>query len=46
MFGHFHAGLLFERLGSAQAMRLMAIEGVLAMLVLGALWWRTTGKTA
>jgi predicted MFS family arabinose efflux permease len=46
MFGHYHTGLLFERLGSATAMRLMAIEGTMAMLVLGILWWRTTGKPA
>jgi MFS family permease len=46
MFGHYHTGLLFEKLGSATAMRLMAIEGAVAMLVLGILWWRTTGKPA
>jgi predicted MFS family arabinose efflux permease len=41
MVGHWHAGLLFERLGSAAAMKVMACEGLLAMLVLGFLWWRT-----
>ena len=46
MFGHYHTGFLFERLGSATAMRLMAMEGVVAMLVLGILWWRTTYKPA
>jgi hypothetical protein len=46
MFGHYHTGLLFEELGSPTAMRLMAIEGTMAMLVLGIRWWRTTGKPA
>jgi predicted MFS family arabinose efflux permease len=46
MFGHLHTGFLFERLGSAKAMRVMAIEGTIAMLVLGILWWRTAGKPA
>ena len=46
MFGHYHTGLLFERLGSVTAMRLMAIEGMMAMLALGILWWRTTDKPA
>ena len=46
MFGHYHTGWLFERLGSATAMWLMAIEGTMAMLVLGILWWRSTGKPA
>jgi hypothetical protein len=41
MFGHWHTGLLFERLGSAAAMRIMVTEGVAAMLALGILWWRT-----
>jgi hypothetical protein len=44
MFGHYHTGFLFERLGSATAMRLMFIEGMAAMLVLGILWWRTSDK--
>jgi MFS family permease len=44
MFGHYHTGLLFERLGSVTAMKLMALEGMVAMLVLGILWWRTTDK--
>ena len=46
MFGHFHTGLLFERLGSVTAMRLMAIEGMTVMLVLGILWWRNNDKPA
>lgn len=46
MFGHYHAGILFERLGSASAMRIMAVEGAAAMLVLGVLWWRTRGADA
>ena len=44
MFGHWHTGLLFERLGSAAAMRIMVTEGVAAMLALGLLWWRTRGE--
>lgn len=41
MLGHWHAGLLFERLGSVTAMQVMGSEGLAAMLVLAALWWRT-----
>jgi predicted MFS family arabinose efflux permease len=41
MLGHWHAGLLFETLGSIAAMELMALEGLAAMLVLAILWWRT-----
>jgi MFS family permease len=41
MLGHWHAGLLFERVGSITAMEVMAGEGLVAMLVLAALWWRT-----
>jgi len=41
MLGHWHAGLLFERLGSVAAMEVMAGEGLAAMLVVAALWWRT-----
>jgi predicted MFS family arabinose efflux permease len=41
MLGHWHAGLLFERLGSITAMKVMGCEGLAAMLVLAALWWRT-----
>jgi predicted MFS family arabinose efflux permease len=41
MLGHWHAGLLFERLGSVAAIGVMACEGLGAMLVLAALWWRT-----
>jgi predicted MFS family arabinose efflux permease len=41
MLGHWHAGLLFERLGSIAAMEVMACEGLAAMLALAALWWRT-----
>jgi predicted MFS family arabinose efflux permease len=40
MVGHWHAGLLFERLGSAAAIQVMAWEGAAAMVVLGLLWWR------
>ena len=35
MVGHWHAGVLFERLGSVAAMQVMAGEGLAAMLVLG-----------
>lgn len=41
MLGHWHAGLLFERLGSVAAIAIMACEGLAAMLALAALWWRT-----
>lgn len=41
MFGHYHAGILFERFGSANAMMIMAIEGAVLMLILGAVWLRT-----
>jgi predicted MFS family arabinose efflux permease len=41
MLGHWHAGLLFERLGSTAAMEVMACEALAAMLVLAALWWRS-----
>ena len=40
MLGHWHTGLLFERLGSAAAMRVMVAEGVPAMLALAILWRR------
>jgi hypothetical protein len=41
MLGHWHAGLLFERLGSVAAMEVMACEGLAAMLLLAILWRRT-----
>jgi predicted MFS family arabinose efflux permease len=41
MLGHWHAGLLFERLGSVTAMEVMACEGLAALLGLAVLWWRT-----
>ena len=44
--GHWHAGVLFERLGSVAAMQVMAIEGLLGMLVLAVLWWRTPMRHA
>ncbi len=46
MFGHYHTGLLFEKLGSVAAMQLMAIEGIIVTLVLGILWWRPSDKPA
>ena len=41
MLGHWQAGLLFERLGSVTAMKVMGCEGLAAMLLLAVLWWRT-----
>jgi hypothetical protein len=46
MLGHWHAGLLFERLGSVAAMKVMAFEGLAAMLALAILWWRTPMQRA
>ena len=46
MFGHYHTGWLFERLGSAAAMQVMVVEGMISMLGLGILWWRIPGKPA
>jgi predicted MFS family arabinose efflux permease len=46
MVGHWHAGVLFERLGSVAAMQVMACEGLAAMLVLGVLWWRAPKRHA
>jgi predicted MFS family arabinose efflux permease len=40
MLGHWHAGLLFERLGSIAAMKVMGCQGMAAMLMLAALCWR------
>ena len=42
MLGHWHAGLLFERLGSIAAMEVMAYEGLAGMLILATLLRRTT----
>jgi predicted MFS family arabinose efflux permease len=41
MLGHWHAGLLFEQLGTVAAMQVMACEGLTVMLVLAVLWSRT-----
>ena len=46
MLGHWHAGLLFERLGSIAAMEVMACKGLAAMLALAVLWWRTPMHSA
>ena len=46
MLGHWHAGLLFEMLGTIAAMQVMACEGLAAMLVLAALWSRTPVQKA
>jgi predicted MFS family arabinose efflux permease len=42
MIGHWHAGLLFERLGSIAAMKMMGCEGLAAMIVIAVLWRRTS----
>ncbi len=44
MLGHWHAGLLFEKLGTIAATELMACEGLAAMLLLAALWQRTPAQ--
>lgn len=44
MIGHYHAGWLFEKVGSASAMNLMAIEGIVCLAVLGLLWRRAERK--
>lgn len=41
MLGHWHAGLLFEGLGTVAATKVMACEGLTAMILLAVLWWRT-----
>jgi MFS family permease len=46
MFGHYHTGLLFEKLGSVAAMQLMALEGIVVMLILGTWWRRANDKPA
>jgi hypothetical protein len=46
MLGHYHAGLLFERLGSSQAMMVMACEGAVVMAVVGVMWWRVPAPDA
>jgi len=38
--GHFHTGLMFDWLPSAQALAIIAAEGLAVSLVLGWLWWR------
>jgi len=40
LVGHYHAGFLFERLGSVVAMQVMAAEGLAIILLLGFAWWR------
>lgn len=44
MIGHYHAGWLFETAGSARAMHLMAIEGIVCLAILGLLWRRAERK--
>lgn len=46
MLGHWHAGLLFEKLSTIAAMEVMACEGLASMLVLAALWWHTPAQQA
>ena len=41
ILGHWHAGMLFETLGTVAAIEVMACEGLAAMLVLAAFWSRT-----
>ena len=38
MFGHYLAGQLFARFASADAMRVMAVCGIVTMIVLGLIW--------
>lgn len=40
MVGHWMTGLLFERLGSALAMQVMAVQAILCLGILGTLWFR------
>jgi MFS family permease len=44
MLGHYHTGLLFERLGSARAMQVMMAEAIAVMLVLAMLWQRASAR--
>lgn len=44
LIGHYHTGVLFERLGAATAMQLMAAEGLFCLLVIGIVWWRHTAR--
>jgi predicted MFS family arabinose efflux permease len=46
MLGHWHAGLLFEKLGTIAAMKVMACEGLVVMAVLAVLWRRTPVRHA
>jgi MFS family permease len=39
MLGHYVAGQLFGMYPSAEAMRMMGVAGVIAMALLGMLWW-------
>jgi MFS family permease len=39
MIGHYTAGQLFGMLTSVQAMQIMSLAGIVAMLVLGCVWW-------
>ena len=41
VIGFYNAGALFESYASATAMSLMAAQGLIPMLILGILWWRT-----
>ena len=40
LVGHYHTGVLFERMGAAPAMQVMAAEGLVCLLVIGIVWWR------
>lgn len=45
LIGHYHAGLMFEWLGSAVAVRVMAAEGIVVSAMLGLAWWRARSTT-
>lgn len=46
MLGHYVAGQLFGMYPSAEAMRMISLTGLVAMLVLGILWWGVRSRPA
>jgi MFS family permease len=46
MLGHYVAGQLFGMYPSAEAMRMISTTGLIAMLVLGILWWGQRSRPA
>jgi MFS family permease len=46
MLGHYVAGQLFGMYPSAEAMRMISTTGLIAMLVLGVLWWGQRSRPA